>query len=131
MPTLEAVLKPFPEAFVHSAGHGSFVTHSVVVQRLLDLYGTYNMTVVRELYDDGHILTGVLLEITVQGDDGPIVMQEFGDCSDPLQKVTNGERAKNAISDGLKRCAMRLGVGLHLWAQEESYLHSKLSTGDA
>jgi hypothetical protein len=126
-PTLEERIKPFPQAFVHTAGHGSFVTHSVIVQRLLDLYGQYDMRVVREIYDD-HVLTGCLLEITVDLDGTPNVVQEYGDCGDPQQKDTNGERAKNAISDGLKRCAMRLGVGLHLWAQDESYLYDKLNT---
>jgi hypothetical protein len=31
------------------------------------------------------------------------------------------------MSDAIKRCAARLGIGLHLWAQDEAYLHSKLA----
>jgi hypothetical protein len=37
---------------------------------------------------------------------------------------------KDAMSDAYKRCAMRLGVGLHLWAQEHYYLGEKLLKAD-
>ena len=33
---------------------------------------------------------------------------------------------KDAASDALKRCAMRLGLGLHLWAQEHYFLDQQL-----
>jgi hypothetical protein len=44
----------------------------------------------------------------------------------------SGELLKEGISDALKRCAMRLGLGLHLWAfdsakkQDNYYLHDTL-----
>ena len=31
------------------------------------------------------------------------------------------------MSDALKRCAMRLGLGLHLWAQKDYALHDILT----
>jgi hypothetical protein len=34
---------------------------------------------------------------------------------------------KNAASDAIKRCAMRLGVGLSLWSQENYYLDKALA----
>ncbi len=128
-PDLEDRLKPFPEAFVHELGHGTYVTHSVVVQRLLDLFGYYELRIIREIYD-GATLTGCLTELTVHTEGGPVVIQEFGDCGKPELKDTNGERAKHAASDALKRCAMRLGIGLHLWSGAESYLHNKLKEAD-
>jgi len=38
----------------------------------------------------------------------------------------NASNLKNASSDALKRCAMRVGVGLHLWSQENYYLDKAL-----
>lgn len=45
---LIARLKPFPAKFVHTnpSGGGSYTKHSVVVQRLLDLFDTYDFQVV-------------------------------------------------------------------------------------
>ena len=38
--------------------------------------------------------------------------------------------AKHAESDAFKRCAMKVGLGLHLWAGEEYYLDKKLSEAE-
>jgi hypothetical protein len=43
----------------------------------------------------------------------------------------NGDRMKDAASDSLKRCAMRLGLGLHLWSQDKYILHSTLESKTA
>ena len=34
---------------------------------------------------------------------------------------------RQAESDAFKRCAMKIGLGLHLWAGEEYYLDKKLN----
>ena len=39
----------------------------------------------------------------------------------------DGTNAKHAESDAFKRCAMKIGLGLHLWAGDEYYLDKKLS----
>ena len=49
---------------------------------------------------------------------------EVGDVEHP--GGNNGSNLKNAASDALKRCAMRLGVGLHLWSQDNYYLDRAL-----
>jgi hypothetical protein len=49
-------------------------------------------------------------------------------------KDGDGERLKHAASDALKRCAMRLGLGLHIWAQGSYFLDKALEKrngGDA
>jgi len=35
---------------------------------------------------------------------------------------------KDAASDALKRCAMRAGLGLHLWSQKKYILHNTLES---
>ena len=37
----------------------------------------------------------------------------------PTNWRTDGARLKDAVSDAIKRCAMAIGVGLHLWSQFE------------
>ena len=38
-----------------------------------------------------------------------------------------GEKLKKMESDAFKRCASKLGVGLHLWAQEQYFLDVQLA----
>ena len=41
--------------------------------------------------------------------------------------VATGEKLKKMESDAFKRCASKLGVGLHLWAQEQYFLDVQLA----
>ena len=57
-----------------------------------------------------------------------ISVVEAGDVENPSNWKTNGARMKDAMSDAIKRCAMALGVGLHLWSQidgEDEYFLDK------
>ena len=62
--------------------------------------------------------------ITIDG--RTVVIQEAGDCERPDNWKTNGARLKDAVSDGVKRCAMRPGLGLHLWSQDDYFLDKQL-----
>ena len=62
------------------------------------------------------------LEVMVDGD--CVTITEVGDVEHP--GTNNASNLKNAASDALKRCAMRLGVGLHLWSQDNYYLDKAL-----
>lgn len=120
--------EPFPTKFVHDDGRGNaYVPHHIVVQRLIQIFGTPpKIEILRELYDDteqGKKLTGVVMRLTLPGLE-PV--EEAGESDNPQSK-TNGARAKDACSDAIKRCAMRLGLGLHLWSQDDYYLFEKLS----
>jgi hypothetical protein len=53
-----------------------------------------------------------------------VTVTEVGDVEHP--SGNNGSNLKNASSDALKRCAMRLGCGLHLWSGENFYLDRAL-----
>lgn len=115
--------RPFPPKYVHDDGRGNdHVPHHIVTQRLIQIFGRPpKIELLRELYD-GDKLTGVVMRLTVPGFD-PI--EEAGDSDNPQSK-TNGARAKDACSDAIKRCAMRLGLGLHLWAQKDYFLYDVL-----
>ena len=126
------VKEPAPGKF------GDYIEHSAVTQRLLLHCGPYDQTVIREIYDEhkeyGKTLTGVILELTLYIDGVQIKVQEAGHCDHPYkvinnktgERMTNGARLKNAISDAHKRCAMRVGLGLHLYAQDDYFLLKQL-----
>lgn len=149
-PSLEDRLKPFPRHLIHSnpSGGGSYVKHSVVVQRLLDLFGAYDFELVEVLRGDvaaiapnpsgnskrakdgapalDDAVVGAVCRLTVMIDEKPCRIEDVGDCESPHNWPHDGARLKDAMSDAIKRCAARLGVGLHLWAQDEAYLYEKL-----
>jgi hypothetical protein len=119
--------RPFPKNYVHDDGKGNaYVPHHVVTQRLIHIFGVPpKVEILREIYDEDagkRVLTGVVMRLTVPGFE-PI--EEVGEADNPQAK-TNGAKAKSAASDAIKRCAMRLGLGLHLWAQEDYFLFEKL-----
>lgn len=143
-------LKPFPARLIHTnpSGGGTYVRHSVVVQRLLALFGTYDFELVEVIR--GHVdaippkpqgnsarakagspalddaVVGVVARLTVEIDGKPVRIEDVGDCESPHNWPHDGARMKDAMSDAIKRCAARLGIGLHLWSQDESYLYDQL-----
>lgn len=75
-----------------------------------------------ELYNEKEIrnkegeIEGVVMSLYIEGLQGP--NDEVGDVdrNDKQNgKRTESELLKLAFSDALKRCAMRYGIGLHLW----------------
>tara|TARA_B100001996_G_scaffold379176_1_gene364508 strand:+ start:2027 stop:2470 length:444 start_codon:yes stop_codon:yes gene_type:complete len=130
----------FPDKFIHKnpTGFGDYIQHSVIRQRLLSVLGAYSQEVkhiIREKLTDKQgvekeVITGVVLALTVEIDGNLVTIEESGDVEQPFNWKTDGARMKDAISDAVKRCAMALGVGLHLWAQidgqSEYYLDKQL-----
>ena len=105
--------------------------------------GGYDFEIVREFYDDGvtwttknvehvadHVLTGCVGRLTIEVDGVRHVYEEAGDVENAGQAGTTGARLKLASSDALKRCAMRAGVGLHLWADKSYFLYDYLAHQD-
>lgn len=129
---LEALAKPFPASLIQNnpTGFGSYVKHSVVVEKLLATVGPFDFRIVREIRDadTGHIC-GVIAELSAEVDGRTVTVQEAGDCERPENWPHDGARLKDACSDALKRCAMRgLGVGLHLWSGDQYRLNRALSS---
>lgn len=150
MSQLAELAVPFPSALVHTnpSGGGSYVAHPVVTQRLLLHLGGYDFELVQLIRGwvpgkapnpdgksqrarDGVMeladaVVGAVCRLTCEIDGRRCVIEEVGDCEDPHNWPHDGARLKDAMSDALKRCAMRLGLGLHLWAQQDYFLRSKL-----
>ena len=66
----------------------------------------------------------MLFRSTVEVDGKLVTVTSIGDVEH--DQGSDGSNAKHAESDSFKRCAMKLGLGLHLWAGEEYYLDKKL-----
>jgi hypothetical protein len=124
MTDLAQLVKPFPDSMVKTKPGkfaAAYVEHSDVTQRLLEVVGPFGWTLVREVYDDGR-LVGVVGRMTVEVDGREVTVEEAGDVEDQGGHKHNGARLKDASSDAIKRCAMRLGLGLHLWAGDHYWL---------
>ena len=136
MEQLYDLSRRFPDKFIHKnpSGFGDYIQHSVIRQRLLSVLGAYSTDIVETIYDD-NMITGVILKLTCVIDGQEISVVEAGDVENPSNWKTNGARMKDAMSDAIKRCAMALGVGLHLWSsiklddgtiQDEYFLDKQL-----
>ncbi|BAR13808.1 rad52-like recombinase [uncultured Mediterranean phage uvMED] len=119
----------------------AYVEHTQVTQKLIALIDDVQMELMDVFYDthynaDGDkltILTGCTYKIsgTIDGKFRSVV--EAGMCDKPFEVENrrvnnNGERLKECISDAVKRCGMRLGIGIELYdtsAWISSYLDPK------
>lgn len=130
-------------------GGGDYVSHSVVVERVLEVIGPYSIVNVELIRGDyevevrqnnsnsepkvkqyNNIVVGAIVVVECEVDGKRVMITEVGDAENPHNNKTDGERAKNAVSDAVKRCFMRLGVGLHLWSQEAYGLDERLDEAD-
>ena len=113
--------KPFPENLVKKkpGGFGSYVPHYVYTRRLVNsgMFESFDtLEVVRG--QAGHVI-GARCKLVVDG----VSVVHTGDVELPAismflnGKKSEGELIKDAESDALKRCCMRLGIGLELWEQ--------------
>lgn len=152
---LTMLVHPFPDRVIkkNPSGNGTYVAHPVVEQRLIDVLGhpptTELVQVVRGDVDEippnpdattkkgkagsparSGVVVGCVLRMSFDIDGKPWSAEECGDCESPQNWPHDGARLKDAMSDAYKRCAMRAGVALHLWAQEFFYLSDKLMKQD-
>lgn len=131
MSQLARLARPFPPKYVKKppAGkYGTFVPHDIVTQALLAIVGPYTLEVRETLLGPSGKIEGALVTLTVEIDGRTVSITEAGDCENPDNWKTQGARLKDAMSDGVKRCAMRLGLGLHLWSGDDYFLHTQLSS---
>ena len=150
MSDLRELARPFPDSYVHSnpSGGGSYVKHHVIVQRLLQVVGHYDFELVQVIRGDvaaiapnpqansrrgkegspalTNAVVGAVCRLTVTYDGKTSRIEDVGDCEQPHNWPTDGARLKDAMSDAIKRCAARIGLGLHLWSQDEYFLPAAL-----
>jgi hypothetical protein len=151
---MRKLAEPFPDSLVHKnpSGGGSYIKHHVINQRLIQVLGVPpSFEKVEVIFGDvaaippnpqgksqrakdgaealRNVIVAVVARLTVEIDGRKVIVEEAGDCEEPHNWKTDGQRLKDAMSDAYKRCAMRLGCGLHLWSQDEYFLYSKLQEG--
>lgn len=122
MSQLYELSRPFPDHLIKAppkGKFGSYVPHSTITERLLSIIGPYDMRLIESFMGDDGRLEGIVLEMTFTIDGKTVVIQEAGDCEQPGNWKTQGARLKDAVSDGIKRCSMRIGLGTHLWSQDK------------
>ena len=128
MSQLYELSRPFPESLVKQKPGkfaAAYVAHDTVNQRLLEVVGPYTFTVDKPVANPDGVVVGCLATLEVMVDGDFVTITEVGDVEHP--GTNNASNLKNASSDALKRCAMRLGVGLHLWSQDNYYLDKALA----
>ena len=121
------LIKDFPKSVVKKAPQGKFgdyVPHHIYTQRLVDVVpGEYNF-MFTEIRDKDNSIVGAKCTLQI---DGLGMVEEVGDVDTNALKrnITESEVLKLAVSDGIKRCCMRFGIGLELWTggttEEEHY----------
>ena len=122
MKQLSKLATPFPPRFIEEKPgkfKASYVSHGIVTQFLLGILGPYDFSIDTIIRDADGTATGILCTLTVDVDGRATSIQEVGECDNPGNWKTDGARIKACASDGIKRCAMRLGLGLHLWHKKD------------
>lgn len=138
---LADLAKPFSGKYVKTKpgpSKAAYVEHSDVTQRLLQVVGGFDQQVMQVVRGDvaeqlnkktgetkpalTDVVTGCVLALTVELDGHRRTIEEVGEVEHPHNHSTDASRLKFAVSDAFKRCAMRLGLGLHLWCQDHYFL---------
>jgi hypothetical protein len=141
MNQLRELARPLPPQFIGKSDKGmDAADHTVITQRLLQVVGPHSFELVEVLrseapgittksgkeYPGGLYVTGVVARLTVEVDGRTVSVEEAGGCEQAALKDGDGERLKHAMSDAYKRAAMRLGLALHIWAQDMYFLDRQL-----
>ena len=125
---IKKLTKDFPKDVVKQAPKGkfgSYVPHHLYTQRLVDVVGgQYNFLIKEIIRDKDNAVVGAVCRLEIEGLG---VVEEVGDVDTHAisRNITESEVLKLAVSDGIKRCCMRFGIGLELWTggvtEEEHY----------
>ena len=115
--TYKALTKTFSKDEIKDAPKGKFgkyVPHHLITKRLNEvMHDGWTFEILREIKDKSGRCSGVVARMTI---DGLGFRDEIGDTNAQQDgRNTDSELIKLATSDAIKRCAMRFGIGLHLW----------------
>jgi hypothetical protein len=112
-----ALTAPFPAEMVHwkplaikgnRALAAAFVDARAVMQRLDSVFGVGGWKDRFQVIDGGAVM--FTLSVCVDGE-----WVERSDIGSPSEQPDESDRLKAAVSDGLKRAAVKLGVGRYLY----------------
>lgn len=140
MSQLRKLATPIPDHYITKSDRGMDAADHTVITQLLHLYVPgWSFQIVEVLRSEvptkttskgewpgGVYVTGCIGRLTVTLDGEVVIIDEAGGVELAGMKDGDGERLKHAASDALKRCAMRLGLGLHIWAQQSYFLDRAL-----
>lgn len=132
MSQLSELARKFPDSHVKSKPGGynaPYVDHAVINQRLLQVVGPFDWNVREFITSREGLIVGCVGTLSCEIDGRQVTVSEVGDVANP--KDANGENAQIASSQAFKRCAMRLGLGLHLWSGELYFLDKALNDSTA
>jgi hypothetical protein len=111
-----ALREPFPPHLISRVTKGShtedYINHAAITDRLNAVCPGWTMSEPQWIKDDKGHIAGVVCSMTI----GTVTRWEVGDVDRPSSP---GDEAKKAMSDWIKRAAMRFGVGIDLWSKEE------------
>ena len=127
---LQSLAKRIPKSYIKQKP-GSFAadycSHGDIQQMLIaKLRVPPSQEVTQVIRNAEGQIHGVVLRMVFQIDGQACVIDEIGEVDRP--SANDGLNAKNAVSDAVKRCAMRIGLGLELWCQETYVLDKALET---
>jgi hypothetical protein len=131
MSQLERLARPFPAKYVRQPAkgkYGEYVPHHVVTQAALAILGPFRLDIGEVFYGEDGKVEGCLVTVSAIVDGAAASITEVGDCEQPGNWKTQGARMKDAISDGVKRCFARLGLGLHLYSGDDYFLYDQLKS---
>lgn len=140
---LAKLARPFPAHAVktRTVGGGrkaSYVGHADVTAKLLLVLGPYDWDATDLIRENGHSgrVVGCNGRLTVTIDGRRVTIAEPGSVDETISTADDGtkvdvtghdgDRAKLAASDALKRCAMRAGVALNLWSGAGTALYDAI-----
>jgi len=114
--------RPFPDSLIKQKPGkfaADYVDHGTIVQRLLEVVGPFDWEITSPITNTDGLIVGCVGTLHVEIDGVSVHISEVGDVEHPGQN--SATNLKTASSDALKRAAMRVGVGLHLWVGKENY----------
>ena len=125
---LYELARRFPDHMVEkkpgSKFQADYISHGTITSRLLEVLGPFDWSIPRIITNTDGVAVGCIGRLEAVVDGRPVVIEEVGDVEHPGSN--SASNLKNASSDALKRAAMRLGLGLHLWVGEHYYLDRAL-----
>ncbi len=129
MTQLQDLAKRIPASYIKQKPGGfaaDYCSHGDIQQMLLAKLDTPPSQEVMQIIRNAEgQVNGVVLRMVFHIDGDVVVIDEIGECDRP--GPNDGLNTKNSVSDGIKRCALRVGLGLHLWCQETYVLDKALN----
>lgn len=137
MTQLAKLSKRMPKAYIGKNDKGmDAADHTVITQLLHVAVPGWSFEITQVLrsevaeksaksgtkYPGGMFVTGCIGRLTCSIDGTTVVIEEAGGVELAGMKDGDGERLKHAASDALKRCAMRIGLGLEIWAGDAYFM---------